>query len=99
MRKELKGTSKRVPRKLRAQAMRRRTTRLVRSARYLGRRSKQFIMMASDIVALPLALWTALQLRGLPETPQFENLQLLYAVSVVATIPIFVRIGLYRAVI
>jgi FlaA1/EpsC-like NDP-sugar epimerase len=99
MREESKGSNKRRLRKQRASAMRRKTTRLVRSARYLGRRSKQFIMLGFDILALPLALWTALQLRGLPDTPQFENLELMYALSVVATIPVFIRIGLYRAVI
>jgi len=56
-------------------------------------------MMLSDVLALPLALWTALQLRGLPDTPQFENLELLYGVSILATIPVFVRFGLYRAVV
>ena len=39
--------------------MRRRTAKLMRNARFLGRRAKQMIMVLSDIIAMPAALWTA----------------------------------------
>ena len=31
----------------------------MRNARFLGRRAKQMIMVLSDVIAMPAALWTA----------------------------------------
>ena len=44
--------------------MRRRTAHLMRSARFLGRRAKQLIMVMSDVIAMPAALWTAFLLHA-----------------------------------
>jgi FlaA1/EpsC-like NDP-sugar epimerase len=79
--------------------MRRRTAHLVRSAKFLGRRSKQLLMVLADVVAMPAALWTALMLHVGTANSQYGVNDWLYVSSVLLTIPIFVRLGLYRAVI
>jgi FlaA1/EpsC-like NDP-sugar epimerase len=79
--------------------MRRETVKLVRSAKALGRRSKKLLMLTADLVGIPLALWTALALRFGTVDHGVESAQLLYLASLVFSIPVFVRIGLYRAVV
>jgi FlaA1/EpsC-like NDP-sugar epimerase len=79
--------------------MRRRTAHLVRSAKVLGRRSKQLMVLLADLVAMPAALWTAFLLRDGVQAAMSADNQLLYAVTVICTVPVFVRLGLYRAVI
>ena len=64
----------------------------------LPRRLKRLISVCTDCVMIPLALWTAISLKmGYPE----ENLSdwPAFLAVVAVTIPIFVRAGLYRAVI
>ena len=80
--------------------MRRRTAHLVRSAKFLGRRAKQLIMVLADTIAMPAALWTALMLHaGTANSHLFDDREWLYAATVLFTVPAFVRLGLYRAVI
>jgi FlaA1/EpsC-like NDP-sugar epimerase len=68
-------------------------------ASQLERRSKQLLMLAVDLVAIPLALWTAITLRfGTFDNPLSGNISL-YAATVLCTVPIFVHLGLYRAII
>jgi FlaA1/EpsC-like NDP-sugar epimerase len=83
----------------RPRKLRRETVKLVRSAKFLGRRSKKSIMLGVDFIALPLALWTAFTLRFGSVNHGVESAHILYAASLVFTIPVFVRLGLYRAVI
>jgi FlaA1/EpsC-like NDP-sugar epimerase len=79
--------------------MRRRTAHLMKSARFLGRRAKQLIMVLSDVVGMPAALWVAFLLHaGAPSSPDVGH-SALYVASILVTIPIFLRLGLYRAVI
>lgn len=56
-------------------------------------------MLLSDVVIVPLALWSALVLKagGLNFGP--IHLSELFVVSVLSSVPIFVRLGLYRAVV
>ena len=72
------------------------TTRLVG----LPRGSKQVILVSFDAIALSAALWLSFSLRfdrwSLPNS--FEELAIILAAPVVA-IPIFIRAGLYRAVV
>jgi FlaA1/EpsC-like NDP-sugar epimerase len=79
--------------------MRRKTVRLVRSARILGRRSKQLLMLIADAVAMPAALWTAFALRNGSFDQGFSASPWLYVATVLASVPAFIRMGLYRAVI
>jgi FlaA1/EpsC-like NDP-sugar epimerase len=80
--------------------VRKKTARLVRSARRLKRQSKQFLMLLTDALALPAALWTAITLRtGGIDHGALLDVRWLYAGSVAITLPFFIRIGLYRAVV
>lgn len=73
--------------------------RLARRLVGLPRSRKRALMLATDAVFIPAALWTAIALKlgewpgGIAATPW------LYVVAVLASFPFFVRLGLYRAVI
>ncbi len=65
----------------------------------LPRSRKRALMLATDAVFIPAALWSAIALKlgdwpsGIAATPW------LYVAAVLASFPFFVRLGLYRAVI
>ncbi|WP_396582805.1 polysaccharide biosynthesis protein [Guyparkeria halopsychrophila] len=59
---------------------------------------KRGLMLALDLVLIPLALWAALSLRYGDWFTGFDRAALVFAGLVVFTIPVFVRLGLYRAV-
>jgi len=65
----------------------------------LPRSRKRVLMLATDAVFIPAALWSAIALKlgdwpsGIAATPW------LYVAAVLASFPFFVRLGLYRAVI
>jgi FlaA1/EpsC-like NDP-sugar epimerase len=64
----------------------------------LPRRLKRFISVCTDCLMIPLALWTAISLKiGHPETNLSDWPA--FAAVIAVSIPIFVRAGLYRAVI
>ncbi|MGZ3774628.1 MAG: polysaccharide biosynthesis protein [Bdellovibrio sp.] len=65
----------------------------------LPRRSKMFLMLVCDIFLLPLALWSAVALRIGTVLPDVSEYLWLFFVIPFLTVPIFVRVGLYRAVI
>jgi FlaA1/EpsC-like NDP-sugar epimerase len=56
-------------------------------------------MVVSDLIVIPVALWSALVLKYEQLVPNVNQLPLLLAIAGVAAIPIFTRLGLYRAVI
>ena len=64
----------------------------------LPRAKKRALMLTADVLCVPAALWTALALKtgglptGLAASPW------LYAVATLTSLPIFVHLGLYRAV-
>jgi FlaA1/EpsC-like NDP-sugar epimerase len=72
---------------------------MVRNARFLGRRSKQLVMLTADLIALPAALWTALMLRFGTTHFSFDGIGWIYAATVLTAVPIFIRVGLYRAIV
>ena len=60
--------------------------------------AKRGLMVALDLFLVPFALWSALSLRyGEPFT-DFDRAALVFAGIAVFSIPAFVRLGLYRAV-
>lgn len=65
----------------------------------LPRVTKRLVILAADFVLLPLALWTAIGLRlgawSFPQTHPWWA----YPLFPLLSIPIFIRVGLYRAVI
>ena len=65
----------------------------------LPRRHKQVIAVATDYTLLLTAFWSALALRFESLTPALSGYGWQMLVAPVLAIPIFIRIGLYRAVI
>lgn len=67
----------------------------------LGRLYKKMIMVASDLVALPLALWSAYALRLADWWPESYLLSgwWLFVATPLLGVFIFMRLGLYRAVV
>jgi FlaA1/EpsC-like NDP-sugar epimerase len=65
----------------------------------LSRRKKQLVALASDAVVLPFALWCALALRLGQWNPDVSGFGPAFAVTVLISIPFFIRLGLYRQVI
>ena len=64
----------------------------------LPRPVKRLITLSADALMIPLVLWLADSLRaGRPLVP--DHAWAAYVVAVLVTLPIFVRFGLYRAVI
>lgn len=56
-------------------------------------------MVASDLVLLPLALWSAVALRLGNWLPDILGLPMVLLIAPLVAIPVFIKIGLYRAVI
>jgi len=71
----------------------------MRTARHLGRRSKQLLGLLVDAIAIPAALWTAIFLRQDSGGTTFSDVGPLYVAALLVTLPMFIRLGLYRAVI
>lgn len=65
----------------------------------LPRRIKLFIMLSCDIVLLPLALWSAIALRYGTIHPDVHTYWWVFILVPFITVPIFIRVGLYRAVV
>jgi FlaA1/EpsC-like NDP-sugar epimerase len=65
----------------------------------LPRRFKILIMLSCDVVLLPLALWSAVALRLGSFAPDVSQFWWVFFVIPFVTVPIFIRFGLYRAVI
>ncbi len=65
----------------------------------LPRKFKILIMLIGDVFLLPLALWSAVALRLGTFNPPVGGFWWLFLIVPFITVPIFVRVGLYRAVI
>ena len=65
----------------------------------LPRRIKILIMLSCDVLLLPLALWSAVALRLGTFSPDTSGFTWLFFAVPFVTVPIFIRVGLYRAVI
>ena len=65
----------------------------------LSRFKKQLIMLFADVVMLVFALWASFSMRlGIFYIPT-ETVSLLFLVTPFIAIPIFIRLGLYRAIV
>lgn len=60
---------------------------------------KRIVMVAADALLLPLAFWSAIVLRRYPNLPEPLEFWWMFVLLPVVTIPIFIRLGLYRAVV
>ncbi|GGY10197.1 nucleoside-diphosphate sugar epimerase [Litchfieldella qijiaojingensis] len=67
----------------------------------LSRTKKRIIMVAADLVALPMALWSAYALRFADWWPErfIDPYWWLFLVTPVVGVFVFARLGLYRAVV
>ena len=65
----------------------------------LSRSSKRLIMLVADMVMLPVALWTAFALRLGELQPDVAGYWWIFLAAPIFSIPIFIHIGLYRAVV
>jgi len=67
----------------------------------ISRRNKRFIMVLADLIALPLALWSgfALRLSGWWPAEYLAASWQLFVVLPIIGIFIFMRLGLYRAIV
>ena len=65
----------------------------------LPRKFKILIMLISDLILIPLALWSAIALRLGTTSVPLDNIRWIFLLLPVFTIPIFIKFGLYRAVI
>ena len=65
----------------------------------LSRFKKQLIMLLADVIMLILALWASFSMRlGLLYSPE-ETVSLLFIAAPFIAIPIFIKLGLYRAIV
>lgn len=65
----------------------------------LSRFRKQLIMLFADVIMLELVLWASFSMRlGQMYWPK-ETVWLLFMVAPIIAIPIFIRLGLYRAIV
>ncbi|HRD87440.1 MAG TPA: nucleoside-diphosphate sugar epimerase/dehydratase [Accumulibacter sp.] len=65
----------------------------------LPRRAKQVISIAADLVLLTCAFWSALALRFETFTPEIEQYAWQMIAAPLLAVPVFIRLGLYRAVV
>lgn len=65
----------------------------------LPRSTKRLVMLAADLAMIPLALWCAFAIRLGTLWPPFGPDSWLFPLAVVVSVPIFVRMGLYRAIV
>lgn len=65
----------------------------------LPRQHKRLVMLGVDILMVPLALWTAFALRLGTASVEVQPFLALYGAALIIAIPLFIRLGLYRAVI
>ena len=73
--------------------------RLARRLVSLSRSRKRTLMLVADTVFIPAALWTALLLKS-GSWPDGGGASVwLYPAAILASVPIFIRLGLYRAVV
>src|SRR5262245_44678571 len=75
------------------------TTSLGQTIVELPRSAKRAIMLISDAIAVPLALWAALVLKFDRFDPPLENHAAYFLVALSAVLAVFSILGLYRAVI
>jgi FlaA1/EpsC-like NDP-sugar epimerase len=64
-----------------------------------SRTTKRIIMVVADALLLPLAFWSAIALRRYPNLPEIREFWWMFILLPVVTTPIFVGLGLYRAVV
>jgi FlaA1/EpsC-like NDP-sugar epimerase len=75
------------------------TERLAQRLSDIPRARKRMLMVAADVVIIPLALWTAIALKLGEVSHNLGENGWLYLAAILASVPVFARMGLYRAVV
>lgn len=65
----------------------------------MQRKFKIMIMLIADLIALPVLFWISVAIREGTLEPTINNYSWLIAFAPLCCIPVFIRVGLYRAVI
>jgi UDP-N-acetylglucosamine 4,6-dehydratase len=65
----------------------------------LPRSQKRLLMLFADLVCIPAALWTAMTLKAGAPVHDINEDAWLYLAALLASVPVFTRLGLYRAVV
>ena len=65
----------------------------------LPRSSKRLLMLTADTIGIPIVLWTALTLRLGTVQHHASGTEWIYVAALLTSVPVFTRMGLYRAVI
>jgi len=65
----------------------------------LPRSAKRLLMLFADLIIIPLALWSAFCLRLGTLSPDISSFWWMLPLAPIISIPIFVRLGLYHAVV
>jgi FlaA1/EpsC-like NDP-sugar epimerase len=65
----------------------------------LPRAHKRLIMLLADVIGIPLVLWAALTLRLGTIHHYSSGTEWIYVAALLTSVPVFTRMGLYRAVI
>src|SRR5687767_2191637 len=73
--------------------------RVVNHLAHLPRSSKRLLMLFADAVGIPLVLWSAISLRLGTIHHNSTGTEWIYAAALFTCVPVFARMGLYRAVI
>lgn len=73
--------------------------RFVNRLSQLPRSSKRLLMLTADTVGIPVVLWTALTLRMGTINHHAFGTEWMYLAALLTSVPLFARMGLYRAVI
>jgi FlaA1/EpsC-like NDP-sugar epimerase len=66
---------------------------------HLPRARKRIIMLLADGVGIPLTLWIAIALRLGSVLHHVNGPKWIYPAALLASVPVFIRMGLYRAVV
>lgn len=73
--------------------------RLANRLAHLPRAKKRALMLAADAIGIPLVLWCSIGLRLGTLGHHVSGTEWIYAAALLTTVPVFIRMGLYRAVI
>jgi FlaA1/EpsC-like NDP-sugar epimerase len=73
--------------------------RLAHSLMLLPRTRKRLLMLTADIIGVPAVLWIAITLRLGTAQHHGSGTEWIYAAVLLTSIPVFIRMGLYRAVV
>src|SRR5687767_8244606 len=66
---------------------------------HLPRSQKRLLMLGADIFGIPAVLWIAITLRLGTVQHDIGGTEWMYVAALLTSVPVFIRMGLYRAVI